>query len=82
MTTIMALLTDKERAMWNETKTKEFLQYLFDHRAEGGDGGNFKAPTFNATVRHVASYQTTGPVKVGKHMKTKWDGVSHSPSVF
>jgi len=56
VTTIMALLMDKERATWNKTKTKQFLQYLLDHQAEGGDGGNFKAPTFNAAARHIASY--------------------------
>ena len=81
-TTIMALPTDKERAMWNETETKEFLQYLLDHRSEGGDGGNFQTATLNATMRHIASHQMTGPVKVEKHGRMKWDGVSHSPSVF
>jgi hypothetical protein len=80
--TIMALPIDKERAMWNETETKEFLQYLLDHQAEGGDGGNFKAATLNAAARHIASHRTSGPVKVGKHARTKWDGVSHSLSAF
>jgi len=76
----MALPMDKERVTWNETKTQQFLQYLSDHQAECGDGGNFKAATFNAAARHIASHRTTGPVKEVKHLKTKWDGVSHSPS--
>jgi hypothetical protein len=83
LTTIMALPTDKEpRVSWNEEETTQFLQYLLDHRAEGGDGGSFKAPTFNAAARHIASYRTSGPVKVGRNMKTKWNGVSCSPSAY
>ena len=76
LTTIMAMPTGQEKASWNDEEIKHFLQYLVDHRSEGGEGGNFKAPTFNKAAKHIASYRKAGLVKEGKHLKTKWNAVS------
>jgi len=76
---IMALPAEKEkeRADWNETETAQLVDYLWEHRAEAGDGGAFKAQTVNAAVKHIAPYLTAGPVKNAKSVKTKIKGVSY-----
>ena len=51
LTTIMAIKTDKaekETACWNEQETQQFIQFLVDHKSEGGDGGTFKNKTMGA----------------------------------
>ena len=67
-------------ARWNDTEITKLVEYLWEHRAEGGDGGTFKPPTFNAAARHIAEYRTSGAVKTAKHLKTKWSSVSCSCS--
>lgn len=66
----------KEKAKWNDTEITKLVEYLWEHRAEGGDGGTFKAPTFNAAARYIAEYRTSGPVKTVKNLQTKWTNVS------
>jgi hypothetical protein len=72
--------TPKERkAHWDDQETIQLIQYLHEHRSEGGDGGGFKSPTLNAAARHLASLRTpgaSGDPKTAKQVKTKWDGVS------
>jgi hypothetical protein len=85
LTKIMALPSasaEKERAKWNDRETTELIQYLWEHRSEGGDGGGFKPPTFKAAAEHIAPYHTSGPVKTTKSVQTKWIGVSHSSSLY
>jgi len=69
-----------EKARWNETETTKLVEYLWEHRAEGGDGGTFKTPTFNAAAQHIAEYRTSGPIKTAKNLQTKWSTVSFSHS--
>ena len=51
------------------------IDYLHDHWAEAGDGGNFKVPTFNAAAEHLAPLLTQGGKKIGTMCKTKWVSV-------
>jgi hypothetical protein len=85
LTTIMALPSasvEKEpKAKWNDTETTELVQYLWEHRAQGGDGGTFKPATFKAAAEHIAPYHTLGPVKTTKSVQIKWNGVSCSLSL-
>ena len=79
LTTILATQMDKpdkEKVQWNTTEIEHFIQYLIDHKSEGGDGGNFKARTLNAAALHIAPYRTGGLVKEAKHLLTKWTTVS------
>ena len=73
---IMSIETDKETARWNEKETQEFVQFLVDHKAEGGDTGGFKNRTMNAAAEHIAPHRDVGVVKEAKHLQTKWNSVS------
>ena len=76
---LMATSASTERADWNDAETTAFVEYLWEHRAEGGDGGNFKDVTFRAAAEHIADKLTAGPTKTPKRCKTKWTSVSHWP---
>jgi hypothetical protein len=85
LTTIMALpsvYVKKEKAKWNDQETAELVQYLWEHRAEGGDGSTFKASTIKAAAEHIAPYRTSGPVKTTKNLQTKWTAVSCLLSLY
>ena len=73
---LMATSAPTERADWNEAETIAFVEYLHEHKAEGGDGGGFKDVTFRGASTHIANLLTAGPVKTPKHCKTKWASVS------
>ena len=79
LATIMAMETDKvekETAHWNEKEMQEFVRFLVDHKAEGGDTGGFKNRTMKAAAEHIAPHRDAGVVKEAKHMQTKWNSVS------
>jgi hypothetical protein len=71
---------EKEKARWNDDETAKLVEYLWEHRAEGGDGGTFKNPTFHAAAQYIAEYRTSGPIKTVKNLQTKWSAVSCSRS--
>ena len=73
--------SNKSNANWNIDETNELVQYLWDHRAEAGDGGNFKSQTLTAAMQHITPYHSQGPVKDAKHVKRKWTAVSDQ-SIF
>jgi hypothetical protein len=41
-----AILKPAAKAHWNEQETNSLVNYLHEHQAEGGDGGNFKTLTY------------------------------------
>ena len=67
-----------ERAQWMEPEFAALIDYLYDHRSEAGDGGNFKMSTFNAAAIYLAPLLTLGSKKTGKMCKTKWTLVCQS----
>ncbi|KIM76953.1 hypothetical protein PILCRDRAFT_12475 [Piloderma croceum F 1598] len=71
----MANLSQEEKANWNEPETVALVNYFWEHRAEGGDGGTFKDTAFNAVATHIAHLWTSGPVKTAKKCKTKYNGL-------
>jgi hypothetical protein len=40
----------KEQAHWNDDETTALINYLYDHCAEGDEGGNFKQSTYQGAV--------------------------------
>jgi hypothetical protein len=64
-----------EKASWNDEETQALVDYLWEHRAESGDGGTFKDAVFNAIPGNIAHLLTSGPVKTAKQCKTKYNGV-------
>ena len=73
---LMATSAPTERADWNKVETIAFVEYHWEHKAEGGDGGGFKDVTFRGASMHIANLLTAGPVKTPKHCKMKWASVS------
>lgn len=63
------------KAQWNDAEVDALVDYLHDHKAEAGDGGNFKASTFNAAAAHIKPYLLHGPMKTGKMCRGKWTTV-------
>lgn len=73
--TIIMALAPEARATWDEVETTAFVDYLWEHRAESGEGGNFKDVTFNGAAQSLAQQRTAGPSKKAKQCKTKWQSV-------
>jgi hypothetical protein len=74
-TTFIMAQPPKEKANWNEQEVTALINYLYEHRAEAGDGGSFKNTTFNAAAAHIGPFLTQGPPKTAKRCKTKWMAV-------
>lgn len=68
-----------ERAHWNVAETRALLEYLNDHKSEGGDGLNFKATTYRAAAAHInaLAIHTHGAIKTGDMCSRKWVGVRY-----
>jgi hypothetical protein len=74
---LIATMSQEEgKANWNDAETLALVDFLWEHRAEAGDGGTFKDTTFHAAADHIAKDWTTGAAKTVKRCKTKWAGVS------
>ncbi|KAF8802644.1 hypothetical protein BYT27DRAFT_7056616, partial [Phlegmacium glaucopus] len=63
-------------ANWNDAEVLALVNFLWEHRAQAGDGGTFKDTTFNAVAEHITKHWATGPPKTAKHCKTKWAEVT------
>ena len=75
VTSLIMASSNQEKASWNDNETQALIDYLWEHRAECGDGGSFKDVAFNAIPNHIAHLLTLGPVKTAKQCKTKYNGV-------
>lgn len=69
------LAVTRERASWKTQEVDALLDFLYEHRAEGGDGGTFRKATFNRSAVHIAPYLQIGPAKTGEMCKSKWNSV-------
>jgi hypothetical protein len=76
VTSLIMASSQQEKASWNDEETQALVDYLWEHRAESGDGGSFKDVVFNAIPDHIAHLLTSGPAKTAKQCKTKYNGVS------
>ena len=68
--------TKAEKAIWNEAETTALIDHLVAHKAEAGDGRNFKNATYNSVLPTLLPLTTAGPMKTAKMCKTKWATVS------
>lgn len=62
--------------VWTAPEEASLIQFLVEHQSECGDGGNFKAATFQWAAAHIAPLLTRGPAKTVKSIQNKWSGVS------
>lgn len=65
-------------AIWTVREETAFIDFLVDNRAEAGDGGNFKTPTYQRAVAHISQLHERGAVKTVKTCRNKWTTVSPS----
>ena len=61
VTSLFMASSQQEKASWNDEETQALVDYLWEHRAESGDGGTFKDAVFNTIP--VRGYQiSSGPL--------------------
>jgi hypothetical protein len=72
----------QESAHWDEGEVSALVDYLCEHRSEAGDGGSFKASTFNAAAEAIQPFHKSGPPKTSAMCKRKWQSVSDPPFVL
>ncbi|KAJ6491514.1 hypothetical protein DFH09DRAFT_822892, partial [Mycena vulgaris] len=58
---------------WTRDDENKLITYCWDHRAEGGDGCNFKTSlTWNGAAKHLNESITRGGAKTAADCKGKW----------
>jgi len=62
-------------AIWTAAEETAFVDFLVDNKSGAGDGGNFKAPTFQRAANHIATLHECGPIKTAKIAHNKWTTV-------
>jgi hypothetical protein len=69
----------EQRASWTIADETVLIQFLVKHRAEAGNGFNFKTKTFSAASLVVNAVRTKGGTKTWKVCKNKWTQVCYRP---
>ena len=57
---------------WTEQDEAALIAFLITHKAEGGDGLNFKQSFWTAAAEHMKQHTTKGGPKVADKCKAKW----------
>ncbi|KIJ95577.1 hypothetical protein K443DRAFT_11292 [Laccaria amethystina LaAM-08-1] len=57
-------------AIWTADEETVFVDFLVDNKSEVGDGGKFKAPTFQWAANHIATFHECGPIKIAYNKQT------------
>ena len=73
----------KDRAYWSTQDETALLNYLLEHKAEAGDGGNFKEAVFEGARAALQSARRTdakGAPKTLSSCKSKWSRVRNHTS--
>jgi hypothetical protein len=74
-TIVVSAPKSRSNAQWSEQDETILLQYLIDHKAEGGDGGNFKQPVWQGLVGELAKIPHKGADKNVTSCQNKWKKV-------
>jgi hypothetical protein len=75
-TTLPATISKAPRANWNDAEITALIDYLIEHIAEVGDGGNFKKAMFTKALRAVGPHHCAGPQKTASMCNLKYQSVS------
>jgi len=62
-------------ASWTPAEETAFVNYLYDHEAEAGDGGNFKSVTFQNALPTISPLWVKGAKKTVKRLQNKYSTV-------
>ncbi|PFH45664.1 hypothetical protein AMATHDRAFT_158264 [Amanita thiersii Skay4041] len=68
-----------EKAVWTDKEKDVLVQYLFDHKSEAGDGGNFTTSFWTVVAAHLHPHLVKGSIKTSTVCKSKWTNVSRYP---
>jgi hypothetical protein len=60
---------------WFKPEEEAMISFLATHKAEAGDGFNFKETTWSKVAAHLKPLRTEGGVKTAKKCKEKWGRV-------
>jgi hypothetical protein len=60
---------------WTEVDESALVDFLIAHKAEGGDGMNFKPSVWSAAAEHMRPLTTKGGPKNARKCKAKWHRV-------
>src|SRR5271170_133672 len=63
-------------ATWTDADESALLAFLLDHKAEAGDGANFKQTTWNEAAIKLGERPYKGGAKTANSCKNKWAKVS------
>jgi hypothetical protein len=64
---------------WSSADEIAFIDFLIAHKAEAGDGLNFKPSVWTAAAEHMRPLTTKGGPKQADKCKAKWGRVRHIP---
>lgn len=67
--------TAEPRCHWTEADELALINFLLDHKADAGDGYNFKPVTWNAAAVEMLKHTTKGGIKVASKCKAKYVAV-------
>lgn len=70
------------RAIWTHDNEHDLAVFLNDHRAEAGDGMNFKGAVFTRAAAEVELNRTRGGIKNPRSCKNKWAKVRLLTDIF
>jgi hypothetical protein len=65
----------KERSYWTEKDEQALVKFLLLHKAEAGDGANFKKQVWIAAAVEMAKHTTKGAPKTWSSCQSKWGRV-------
>jgi hypothetical protein len=65
-------VSSEARAIWTIAEESELIAFLDKHKAEAGDGLNFKGPVWTAAAKEMAKHTTRGAAKGPKACRSKF----------
>ena len=63
---------------WSKDDVEALIDFLVEHKAEAGDGGNFKAVVWTAVAQEMGKRTSKGAKKTAAKCKSKWERVCTS----
>jgi hypothetical protein len=60
------------KADWTPEDIEAFIDFLIEHKAEAGDGANFKPSVWSGSASEMAKHTTKGAQKSAAACKSKW----------
>jgi hypothetical protein len=64
-----------DRSIWTLEDESQLIHFLLDHKAEAGDGANFKTTIWNAAAEELSKHVSKGGPKTPGSCRSKWDRV-------